>query len=83
MSPEKNTTSPQRPSRGQSASRMGYFGILGEIVGVLIALFVGYRFLLAEGQPDLVAWIAFGIGAVLLVDLLRRIWLATLRGLES
>lgn len=73
MTTENNTTSPQRPGRGLSASRMGYFGILAEIVLVLLAGFIGYRFLMTDAQPDMVAWIAFVIGAVLLIDLIRRI----------
>lgn len=83
MSPKKKTTSPQRPSRGKSATGVGYFGILGEVVGVLLALFVGYRFLTVENQPDLVAWISFGIGVVLFIDMIRRIWIASTRGLED
>lgn len=79
MNAEENTTSPQRPGRGLSASRMGYFGILFEIIGVLVAVFVGIRLLVPEGRPDVVAWVAFAIGAVLLIDLLRRIWRALLR----
>lgn len=83
MSDDKNTTSSRRPRRRKSSTGVGYFGVLGEVVGVLLALFVGYRFLVAEHQPDLIAWISFGVGVVLLIDLIRRIWLATKRGLED
>lgn len=73
MSSEEHTTSPQKPERGLSATQMGYFGILAEIVGLLLVIFVGVRFLIAEARPDVVAWVSFGIGAVLLVDMVRRI----------
>lgn len=73
MSTEEPTTSPQEPERELSATQMGYFGILAETVGVLLAVFVGLRFLIAEARPDSVAWVSFGIGAVLLADMVRRI----------
>lgn len=73
VSPHDNTTSPQDPEHGLSATRLGYFGILAETVGFLLALFVGVRFLIAGGQPDFIAWISFAIAVVLLADLLRRI----------
>lgn len=73
VSPHDNTTSPQDPEHGLSATRLGYFGILAETVGFLLVLFVGVRFLIAGGQPDFIAWISFAIAVVLLADLLRRI----------
>jgi len=71
--PHDNTTSPQDPEHGLSATRLGYFGILAETVGFLLVLFVGVRFLIAGGQPDFIAWISFAVAVVLLADLLRRI----------
>ncbi|HEY4536499.1 MAG TPA: hypothetical protein VIG71_11115 [Enteractinococcus sp.] len=79
VSPHENTTSPHDPDHGLSATRMGYFGILAEVVVALLVLFVGVRFLMAEGRPDFVAWIAFGLVVVLLVDLVRRILRAVRR----
>lgn len=73
MSPEEVTTSPQKPDRGKSASRAGIFGILGGIVGLLLAFFIGFMFLLGDSRPDVVAWILFAIAAVLAIDLIRRI----------
>lgn len=73
VSPHEHTTSPSDPEHGLSATRLGYFGILAETVGFLLVLFVGIRFLIAEGQPDFIAWISFGIAVVLLADLIRRI----------
>lgn len=73
MSPEEATTSPQKPDRGDSASRLGLFGIIGAIVGLLLALFIGFMFLMGDSRPDVVAWILFAIGGVIAVDLIRRI----------
>ncbi len=75
VSPHENTTSPQDPAHGLSATRLGFFGILAEVVGLIIVLLVGVRFLVGPGteRPDVVAWVAFGIAALLVVDILRRI----------
>lgn len=73
VSPHDNTTSPQDPDHGLSATRTGFFGILGEVVVLLLVLFVGVRFLMPEGRSDLVAWISFALAALLVVDILRRI----------
>ena len=73
VSPHDNTTSPQDPEHGLSATRMGYFPILGESVILLLVIFVGLRFLMPEGRPDWVAWISFGVAVLLLIDIVRRI----------
>ena len=73
MSPEEVTTSPQKPDQGKSASRAGIFGILGAIVGLLLALFIGFMFLMGESRPDVVAWILLAIAAAIAIDLVRRI----------
>ena len=73
VSPHDNTTSPQNPDHGLSATRLGFFGILGEVVVLLLVLFVGVRFFMPADRPDLVGWISFAIAAVLVVDIIRRI----------
>ena len=73
MTAEGHTTSPQKPGRGLSATQMGYFGILGEIIAILVVAFVGMRFLIADARPDVVAWVSFGVGVILLADMVRRI----------
>ena len=83
VSPHENTTSPQDPDHGLSATRMGYFGILGESVLLLLVIFVGIRFMMPEGRSDLVAWISFGAAVVLLADLLRRIVRAVRRNRQA
>lgn len=75
MSPSKNTTSPHDPDRGASASRMGYFPIMGEGVLLLLAIFVALR-IFATDRPDVFAWVLVVIAALLLVDMIRRIFRA-------
>lgn len=41
---------------------------------MLIAIFIGIRLFKSEGSPDIGAWIVFGLGAVLFLDFIRRIW---------
>lgn len=72
MSPSKNTTSPHDPDHGASASRMGYFPILGEGVLLLLSVFVAIRFFSPDGRPELVGWVLLVFAALLLVDIVRR-----------
>lgn len=75
MSPSKNTTSPHDPDRGASASRMGYFPIMGEGVLLLLAVFVAIR-IFGTDRPDVFAWVLIVIAALLLADVTRRIFRA-------
>jgi|GEM_PF-6246680 len=52
MTPHDNTKSPQEPSRGKAATEWGYFYILGEVIGFLLLLFVGVRFLVSAERSD-------------------------------
>lgn len=67
------TTSQQMPDRGKSASKIGFFGMLAEGIGILLAVFIGFMFFVGDGRPDVVAWILFGFAALTTIDLLRRI----------
>lgn len=77
MHPRETDTNqqPQRPDpeHGKSATTLGFFGVLVEIFGVVLMLGIGLSFLMVEMQPNAVAWVAFVIGAVLLVDAIRRL----------
>lgn len=72
-SPHDNTTSPQDPSRERSATGWGFFWILGEIILLLLALFVAVMFFSPNGRPDVVAWILVVLTVALTVDVVRRI----------
>lgn len=72
-SPHDNTTSPQDPSRERSATGWGFFWILGEVVLLLLALFVAIMFFFPGGRPDVVAWILMVLVGALAVDIVRRI----------
>ena len=77
MSPEHTETdqTPQQPDpeHGKSPTKMGFFMVPVELIGMVLLIGVGVRFLTVEGQPDIVAYIAFALGAVLLVDVVRRL----------
>lgn len=75
-SPHANTTSPQDPSRERSATKWGFFWILGEIVIFLIALLVAIRFFTSTERADAVAWILLVIAVAAAVDIVRRIFRA-------
>lgn len=72
MSPHKYTNSPQKPEAEKSATRLGFFGLLAEIVLFVMAVIIGVRFLIMGSQPGIVAWVLFAIGAVLAVDMVRQ-----------
>ncbi len=77
MSPEHTEPdqAPQRPDpeHGKSPTKMGFFMVPVGLMGTVLLLGIGIRFLTVEGQPDFVAYIAFVLGAVLLVDVIRRL----------
>lgn len=76
MNPHKETDqTPQRPDpeHGKSATKMGFFMVPVEFVGAVLLLGLGVRFLTVPGQPDFVAYIAFVLVAVLVVDAIRRL----------
>ncbi len=74
ISKHQTTNSPHQPVSGFSENDADYFSILGGGIGVLIAIFIGIRLFKSEGSPDIGAWIVFGLGAVLFLDFIRRIW---------
>ena len=71
-SPHDNTTSPQDPTWEKSASGWGFFWILGEIILLMIAVFIAIRFFVG-GRPDLVSWMLVVLAVALLADIVRRI----------
>ncbi len=75
-SPHENTTSPQDPSRERSATKWGFFWILGEIIIFAIALLVAIRFFNSAERSDVVAWVLVVVAAVMVIDIVRRIFRA-------
>lgn len=76
MSPHKETDqTPQRPDpeHGKSATKMGFFMVPVELIGTVLLIGLGVRFLTVNGQPDFVGYIAFVLAAALLVDVIRRL----------
>ncbi|MGO1536794.1 MAG: hypothetical protein ACTHWM_07735 [Yaniella sp.] len=77
MSPEHTEPdqTPQQPDpeHGKSPTKMGFFMVPVELVGTVLLLGIGVRFLTVTGQPDAVAYVAFALAAVLVVDVIRRL----------
>lgn len=77
MSPQHTEPgqTPQQPDpeHGKSATQMGFFMVPVELVGAVFLIGLGVRFLTVSGQPDVVAYVLFVLGAVLIVDAIRRI----------
>ena len=66
---------PQRPDpgHGKSVTQLGIFFVFVELLGAAFLLALGVRFFTAPEQPDAVAWVAFVLTALLLVDFGRRL----------
>lgn len=76
MSPHSETDqTPQRPDpeHDKSATKMGFFMVPVELVGAVLLIGLGVRFVTVSGQPDFVGYIAFVFAAALVVDVIRRL----------
>lgn len=77
MSPQHTQPdqTPQRPDpeHGKSPTKMGFFMVPVEFIGAVLLIGLGVRFITATGQPDAVAYVAFVLAAVLVVDAIRRL----------
>lgn len=74
----KHTETDQQPQRpdpghGKSVTQLGIFFVFVELLVAAFLLAVGLRFFTAPEQPDVVAWVAFVLTAVLLVDFGNRL----------
>lgn len=66
---------PQRqdPEHGKSPTRMGFFMVPVELIGTVLLIGMGVRFITVSNQPDIVGYVLFVIAAVLVVDAIRRL----------
>jgi len=74
----RNTEPDQQPQRpdpehGKSPTRMGFFMVPVELVGAVLLIGAGVRFITVSNQPDAVGWVLFVVAAVLVVDAIRRL----------
>jgi len=74
----RNTEPDQQPQRpdpehGKSPTRMGFFMVPVELVGAVLLIGAGVRFITVSNQPDAVGWVLFVLAAVLVVDAIRRL----------
>lgn len=61
------------PEHGKSPTKMGFFMVPVELIGTVLLIGLGVRFLTVDGQPVVVAWVLFALGAALVVDVVRRL----------
>lgn len=77
MAPRSYATDqqPQRqdPEFGQSPTELGIFTVFVELLGAALLLAIGIHFMTSASEPDVVAWGAFALIAILLFDGTRRL----------
>ena len=77
MNPEEKLPDqqPQRPDpeHGKSPTRMGFFMVPVSLVGAVLLIGVGVRFITVSAQPDAVGYVLFVLAAALVVFAVLRI----------
>lgn len=63
----------QDPEHEKSPTKSGIFIAFVELMGAAVLLGIGVHFVTTPEEPDAVAWVAFVIIAVLVLDSARRI----------
>ncbi len=68
----RNTSPDQQPQRqdpehGKSATHMGFFLVPVSLVGAVLMIGLGVRFVTVEGQPDAVGYVLFALAAALII----------------
>jgi hypothetical protein len=52
---------------------MGFFAVPVELVGAVLLIGMGVRFITVSNQPDVVGYVLFVVAAVLVIDAIRRL----------
>ena len=77
MTPRKTGTDqqPQQPDpeHGKSPTRMGFFMVPVELVGTVLLIGMGVRFITVSGQSDIIGYVLFVLAALLVFDAIRRL----------
>ena len=63
----------QQPETTKSATRMGFFAVPIELVGAVLMIGIGVRFVTVANQSDIIGYVLFVIAAVLIIDAIRRL----------
>lgn len=63
----------QKPETTKSATRMGFFAVPVELVGAVLMIGLGVRFVTVANQSDIIGYVLFVIAAVLVLDAIRRL----------
>ena len=74
MNPRKFTITRQEhfANHRQEGTELGMFAVSAELLMVAMLLAVGVHFIMTPSEPDVVAWVGFGVIAILLFDVVRR-----------
>lgn len=63
----------QAPEATKSGTRMGFFAVPVELVGAVLLIGMGVRFVTVDNQPDVVGYVLFVAAAALIIDAIRRL----------
>lgn len=66
---------PQRPDpeHGKTPTRMGFFMVPVSLVGAVLLIGIGVRFITVSAQPDAVGYVLFVLAAALIIFAVIRI----------
>ncbi|GAA4106652.1 hypothetical protein [Enteractinococcus coprophilus] len=66
---------PQRPDpeHGKTPTRMGFFMVPVSLVGAVLLIGIGVRFITVSAQPDAVGYVLFVLAAALIIFAIIRI----------
>lgn len=66
---------PQRvqPEATKSGTRMGFFAVPVELVGAVLLIGMGVRFVTVSERPDAIGYVLFVVAAGLVFDAVRRL----------
>lgn len=63
----------RNPNQPKPPPEMGMFAVSAEIFVAAMLLAIGMHFLIVATEPDVVAWVAFGLIVLALFDAARRL----------
>lgn len=63
----------QKPETTKSATRMGFFAVPVELVGAVLMIGIGVRFVTVSNRPEVVGYVLFVVAAILIIDAIRRL----------
>ena len=58
----------QQPETTKSATRMGFFAVPIELVGAVLMIGIGVRFVTVASRPTAIGWVLFVVQPLLVID---------------